>query len=144
MSGYGKNIVNWRSVTKNSRQKTKKTSDFCHMTTCSIILNKELQVNLFQNYLFLHQLTHNMTTDCSLNYKFNKWKFQAQTGVEHVVYRYCFWHSEQFLCTTCSHHVLEKEERLTKIYLYSYSKTFFFQCFSICLDVNIYTRIILI
>ena len=31
----------------------------------------ELQVNLCQKLLFLHQLTHNMTTDCSLNYKFN-------------------------------------------------------------------------
>ena len=29
-----------------------------------------LQVNLCQKLLFLHQLTHNMTTDCSLNYKF--------------------------------------------------------------------------
>ena len=31
----------------------------------------ELQVNLCQKLLFLNQLTHNMTTDCSLNYKFN-------------------------------------------------------------------------
>ena len=30
-----------------------------------------LQVNLCQKLLFLHQLTHNMTTDCSLNYKFH-------------------------------------------------------------------------
>ena len=30
-----------------------------------------VQVNLCQKHLFLHQLTHNMTTDCSLNYKFN-------------------------------------------------------------------------
>ena len=36
----------------------------------------------------------------------------------HVVYRNCFWHSEQFLYTTCSPHVLQKEELLTKIYLY--------------------------
>ena len=27
-----------------------------------------LQVNLFQNLLFLQQLPHNMTTDCSWNY----------------------------------------------------------------------------
>ena len=78
-----------------------------------------VQVNLYQKLLFLHQLTHNMTTDCSLNYKFNTWKFQAQTWGEHVVYRNCFWHSEQFLYTTCSPHVLQKEELLTKIYLYS-------------------------
>ena len=66
---------------------------------------------------FLHQLTHNMKADCSLNYKFNTWKFQAQTWGEHVVCRNCFWHSEQFLNTACSPHVLQKEELLTKIYL---------------------------
>ena len=49
-----------------------------------------LQVNLCQKLLFLHKLTHNMTTDCSLNYKFNTRKFQAQTWGEHVVYRNCF------------------------------------------------------
>ena len=80
----------------------------------------KVQVNLCQKLLFLHQLTHNMTTDCSLNYKFNTWKFQAQTLEEHVVYRNCFWHSEQFLYTICSPHVLQKEELLTKIYLYQW------------------------
>ena len=35
------------------------------------------------------------------------------------MYRNCFWHSEQFLYTTCSPHVLQKEELLTRIYLYS-------------------------
>ena len=30
-----------------------------------------VQVNLCQKLLFLHQLTHNMTTDCILNYKFS-------------------------------------------------------------------------
>ena len=59
-----------------------------------------------------------MKTDCSLNYKFNTWKFQAQTWREHVVYRNCFWHSEQFLYTTCSPHVVQKEELLRKINLY--------------------------
>jgi hypothetical protein len=75
-------------------------------------------VNLCQKLLFLHQLTHNMRTDCSLNYKFNTWKFQAQTWGEHVVNKNCFWHSEQFLYTTFSPHVLQKEELLAKIYLY--------------------------
>ena len=46
------------------------------------------------------------------------WEFQAQTWGHHVVYRNCFWHSEQFLYTTRSPHVLQKEELLTKIYLY--------------------------
>ena len=30
-----------------------------------------VQLNLCQKLLFMHQLTHNMKTDCSLNYKFN-------------------------------------------------------------------------
>ena len=37
-----------------------------------------IQVNLFQEHLFLYQLTHNMTTDFSLNYEFSTWKLQAQ------------------------------------------------------------------
>ena len=37
----------------------------------------------------LHQLTHNMMTDCSLNYKFNTWKFLAQNWE----------HGENMLCT---------------------------------------------
>ena len=32
----------------------------------------QLQVNLCQKLLFLHQLAHNMTTDCSLKYEFSK------------------------------------------------------------------------
>ena len=72
-----------------------------------------------------------MTTDGSLNYEFNKWKFQAQTWGEHVVYRNCFWQSEQFLYTTCSPHVLQKEELLTKIYLYRDDN---FVIFNTCLE----------
>ena len=37
-----------------------------------------VQVNIFQKHLFLYQLTHNMTKDCSLNYEFSTWKLQAQ------------------------------------------------------------------
>jgi hypothetical protein len=37
-----------------------------------------LQVNLFQKHSFLNQLTHNMTTDCSLNYEFSIRKLQVQ------------------------------------------------------------------
>ena len=70
-----------------------------------------LQVNLCQKLLFLHQPTHNMTTDCSLNYKFNTWKFQAQTWREHAVYRNCFWHSKQFLYATCSPHVRRASDK---------------------------------
>ena len=37
-----------------------------------------LQVNFCQKHLFLHELTHNMTTDCSLNYKFSKYMLCTQ------------------------------------------------------------------
>ena len=53
-----------------------------------------LKLNFYQKLLFLHQLTHNMTMDCSLIYKFNTWKLR--TRGEHVMYRNCFWHSEHF------------------------------------------------
>jgi len=43
----------------------------------------QMQVNLCQKLSFLNQLTHNMTRDCSLNYKKN-------TGSEYVAYKYCF------------------------------------------------------
>ena len=36
----------------------------------------EIQVNLCQKYLFTHQLTHNMTTDCSMISKFSTRKLQ--------------------------------------------------------------------
>ena len=36
-----------------------------------IIPTLKVQVNLCQKHIFLHQLTHNMTKDCSLNYKFS-------------------------------------------------------------------------
>ena len=53
----------------------------------------QVQVNLFQKHLFLHQLTHNMTKDCSLSYKFSTRKLQAQnmlrTWSEHVVHMNC-------------------------------------------------------
>ena len=65
-----------------------------------------LQVNLCQKLLFLHQLTHNMKTDCSLNYKFNTWKLAENSKLKH---------GENMLCTEivsyiqnnfCTQHVL--------------------------------------
>ena len=63
-----------------------------------------LQVNLCQKLLFLHQLIHNMTTDCSLNYEFSTWKLQAQNML--WTHFFLFWHSEQFMYTTCSELVI--------------------------------------
>ena len=59
-----------------------------------------LQVNLCQK-VFLHQLTHNMTTDCSLNYQFSTWKYQAQNTLRtYFEHNFFFGHSEQFVYTT--------------------------------------------
>ena len=41
-------------------------------------VSMSVQVNLFQKHSFLHQLTHDTTTDCSLNYEFSTWKIQVQ------------------------------------------------------------------
>ena len=68
--------------------------------------NLQIQVNLCQKLLFLHQLTHNMTTDCALNYQFSTLKFQAQnmsrTYQEHGVYKNCSECQKQFLYSICS------------------------------------------
>ena len=79
--------------------------DFTKYLKC-LDLQSSVQVNLCQKLLFLPQLTHNMTTDCSLEYEFSRYiKIQ-----EHVLYTNCFLflflHSEQFLYTTCFSHVL--------------------------------------
>ena len=50
-----------------------------------------IKVNLCQKHSFLHQLTHNMTTDCSLNYEFSTRKLQVQYMFEHqIVFCFCF------------------------------------------------------
>ena len=59
--------------------------------------------NLFQKHLFLEQLTHNMTKDCSLNYEFSTWKLEAQNMLcTQIVFCFCIDNSEQFMYTTCS------------------------------------------
>ena len=63
-----------------------------------------VQVNLSQKLLFLHQLSHNMTTYCSLNCKFNTGKFQAQNMgrtccVQKLTFRTIFVHN---MFSTCS------------------------------------------
>ena len=49
-----------------------------------------IQANLCQKSLFLHQLSHNMTTDCSWGYREN---YKRKTWTEHVLpmfYAYTF------------------------------------------------------
>ena len=55
---------------------------------------KEVQVNLCQKHLFLDQLTHNMTNDCSLIYQLSTWKLQAQNMGRTCVQK-LFWISKQ-------------------------------------------------
>ena len=45
--------------------------------------DQAIQVNLCQKHLFLDQLTHTMTKDCSLIYQFSTW------SSKHVVYTNC-------------------------------------------------------
>ena len=45
-----------------------------------------VQVNLFQKFLFLHLLTHNMCTDCSWNYHENN---KGRTWAKYVLRMYC-------------------------------------------------------
>ena len=92
-----------------------------------------IQVTLCQKLLFLHQLTHNMPTDCSLNYQFSTWKFQAQnmgrTWEEHenmlctkIVFCFCF-DIQNNICAQhvlpvliqCSLHVLSLEFSCTEL-----------------------------
>ena len=58
-------------------------------------------------------------------------ELQVQTWGELVAYRNCFLHSGQFLYTTRSLRVLQKEELLKKIYLY-------LRCF--CLSKKVMTN----
>ena len=56
--------------------------------------NTLLQVNLFQKHLFLHQLTHNMTKDCSLIYQFLHENYKLRTYILYCVHK-LFWMSKQ-------------------------------------------------
>ena len=65
-----------------------------------------LQVNLCQKCLFPLQLTHNMTTDCSMHYEFSTRKLQ-----EHSMSRTC---QEHLICTNCLD-VISFKQRSSKI-----------------------------
>ena len=87
-----------------------------------------------------------MRTDCSIHEN-SKLKPEEKMF---IAYRNCFWHSEQFLYTACSPHVLKKGELLTKIYLYKFqlkittslnSRENVLQCFSIVFPRIVYAYI---
>ena len=62
----------------------------------------QVQVNLCQKPLFLHKLSHNMTTDCSLFMKIVSSEYLQNMLCTQIVVLVLFWHSEQFWYTTCS------------------------------------------
>ena len=49
-----------------------------------------VEVNLCQKHLFLHQLTHNITTDCFLNCEFSTRKLQVQYMLCTQIGFFCF------------------------------------------------------
>ena len=77
-------------------------------TTSGIVIQSNLAIRTSFRPKIVLQLTHNMTTDCSLYHQFSTWKFQAQNILcTQIVF--LFRHSEQFMYTTCSEHVLSLE-----------------------------------
>ena len=66
-------------------------------------VSMSVQVNLFQKHLFLHQLTHNTTTDCSLNYEFSTRKIPVHNMLcTKIVLNVKTKTKKQFLYITCS------------------------------------------
>ena len=74
-----------------------------------------VQVNLCQKLLFLHQLTHNMTTDCSLFMKIVSSEYMQNMLSTQIVVFVLFCLSEQFWYTTCSADVASFWKRFTCI-----------------------------
>jgi hypothetical protein len=84
------------------------------MSTKKIISkNSQVQVNLCQKLLFLHQLTHNMMTDCSLFMKIVSSEYLRNMLCTQIVVFALFWHSEQLWYTTCSPDVVSFWKRFT-------------------------------
>ena len=85
------------------------TKDWRHGGRSRNLEGSLVQTILCQKLLFLYQLTHNMTTDCTLNYEFSTWILQAQnmgrTCCVHIFFLFFFWHSDQLMYTTWSTHV---------------------------------------
>ena len=49
---------------------------------------KQVQVNLCQKLLILHQLIHNMTTDCSWNLNYHE-NYKRRTWAKHILPMFC-------------------------------------------------------
>ena len=77
------------------------------------IFKWKVQVNLCQKLLFLHQLTHNMMTDCSLFMKIVSSEYLQNMLCTQIVVFVLFRLSEQFWYTTCSPDVASFWKRFT-------------------------------
>ena len=80
---------NWWSATEELRTNSPAV---CTMEQLGLHSDHDsVQVNLCQKYLFTCQLTHNMTTDCSMIYEFSTRKLQEQnmprTCCLHILFR---------------------------------------------------------
>ena len=65
-----------------------------------MISSTTVQVNICQKLSFLPQLTHNMTTDCSLNNKFNTLKLlNSSEHVENMLYTEIVFDIQNNFCT---------------------------------------------
>ena len=87
---------------------------FCYHTFQNMFSGILWNCRVCQKRSFLHQSTHNMMTDCSLNYEFSTRKLQVQNMLSTSN---CFlllsWHSRQFdvhkMWWNCSFLVLNKQ-----------------------------------
>ena len=100
---YKKNYAAWRKslVWSLQNESHKDGADLPKLLWKSGKKAKVIQVNLFQKHLILHQLTHNMTKDCSLIYQFSTWKLQAQNMLCAQI-GFCF----DIQNNSCTQHVL--------------------------------------
>ena len=93
-------IISERNILRFSRI-LEASSDYMNFTG-NRLKTTVWQVNLFQKLLFLHQLTHNITKDCSLSYKLCTWNVQTQN----MLCSECQ-NKKQFVYTTCSELVIQ-------------------------------------
>ena len=98
-----------------------------------------VQVNFYQKHLFFHQLTHNMTKDCSLSYKFSTWKLQAQNMPRTCCVHKLFWMLKQK--TICVHNMfLACCEHVLSLQFSSNEQSVVILCVSWCKNKSFWQR----
>ena len=94
--------------------------------TLILLQTFSVQVNLFQKHLFLHQLNHNITKCCSLNYKFSTWKLQvvqsAQQQQKYKVHLSSYTTWDIWICLALTNSLVTEYESLMEFeYLSSFT-----------------------